>query len=150
MNSVEDIRISNLTKSFREILDLLGLSDNLKLGMIKKLEDLTLERFSIVMLDRFKDADEATITKLQNILNSEENNQNPDEQISKITSAFTDFLVTDEARELYFYSKVAVLLEVIEPFLTESSEDKQIAVGNILARNEDLKKAILEQATPRA
>jgi hypothetical protein len=146
MSSVDDIRVSNLTKSFREILDLLGLNDNLKIGMIKKLEDLTLERFSIVMLDRVKDS-EAAIAKLQNILNSGENNQNPSEQLSKITSAFTDLLTTEEAKELYFYSKVAVLLEVIDPFLEESSEKNQAAVGNILSHNEDLKKAILEQAS---
>jgi hypothetical protein len=148
MSSVDDIRVSNLTKSFREILDLLGLNDNLKIGMIKKLESLTLERFSIVMLDRIKDSDETTIAKLQNILNSKDNNQDPNEQISKLTSTFTDIMTTEETKELYFYSKVAVLLEVIEPFLEEGSEENQAAVGKILSRNEDLKKAILAQTNP--
>ena len=114
--------------------------------MIKKLDSLTLERFSIVMLDRIKDSDPETTAKLQAILNTKDNN--PNEQISQLTSTFTDLLTTEEAKELYFYSKVAVLLEVIEPFLTESSKDNQIAVGNILSRNQDLKKAILEQAAP--
>ena len=98
------------------------------------------------MLDRIKDSDPETTAKLQAILNTKDNN--PNEQISQLTSTFTDLLTTEEAKELYFYSKVAVLLEVIEPFLTESSKDNQIAVGNILSRNQDLKKAILEQAAP--
>jgi hypothetical protein len=148
MSSLDDIRVSNLTKSFREILDLLGLNDSLKMGMIKKLESLTLERFSIEMLDWIGD-DKAAISKLQNILSSKENSQNSNEQISKIVSAFTDFLTTEEAKELYFYSKVSVLLEIMQPFLEEGSEDNQMAVGRILSRNADLKKAILAQTNPQ-
>lgn len=100
------------------------------------------------MLDRIKDADSQTQEKLRAILLSEENNQNPNQQLNKLTSAFVDFLTTEEAKELYFYSKVAVLLEVIQPFLEETSEANQVAVGKILLRNEDLKKAILTQTNP--
>jgi hypothetical protein len=112
--------------------------------MIKQFENLALQRFSIAMLDRIKDADDKTKEKLKQILASPENNENPNEQITKIASTFADFMAGDETKELYFYSKVAVLLEIIQPFLEESPEDKQIAVGIILARNEELKKAIAQ------